>query len=187
MGTVVWVQGYLRKSSAGFCQLFIFLDENRLVKHQSYSRVLISPHHTSIGKEQSQSSKKAKNSISKATILPPGKAKILTCEKRQDSVHSLKSKNQKHSCEIPKLLLTSKGREKSKWQGWPLHQSYLPSSFSTVPGLQQNIWKCLSNVRVSTAPSCLGKMLKNEEELKNCGIITPVNMSPIKADLVIQT
>ena len=171
MGMVVWVLRYLRNNRTGFCQPFLFLDRDSLVTGHSYSRVLISPPHTSVGTEQSQSCREAKRSISKAAILPIGKAKILTHEKRQDCVHALKGKIQKHCWETPKMLLKSKGGRKSKWEGWPLHWSHLPSSSPAVPGLQHNIWESFPNLRISTAPSCLGKMLKNDEELKDCRII----------------
>lgn len=53
-----------------------------MVTGHSYSRVLVSPPHNSVGTEQSQSCRKAKYSISKAAIPLSGKAKILTREKK---------------------------------------------------------------------------------------------------------
>lgn len=59
--TAVWVWGYLRNNRTGFCQAFLFLDGDSLVTGHSYSRVLVSPPHTSVGTEQSQSCWEAKH------------------------------------------------------------------------------------------------------------------------------
>lgn len=88
MGVMVWVWDYLRNNRAGFCQPFLLLHGGSLVTGHSYSRVLVSPPHTSVGTEQSQDCRVAKHSISKAAIPPSEKAKILTHEKKQDCVPS---------------------------------------------------------------------------------------------------
>lgn len=61
MGIEVWVWGYLRNNRTGFCQAFLFLDGDSLVTGHSYSKVLVSPPHTSVGTEQSQSCWEAKH------------------------------------------------------------------------------------------------------------------------------
>lgn len=85
------------------------------------------------------------------------------------------------------MLLKSEGGQNSKWKGWPLHWSHLPSSSPAVPVLQHNIQECFPNLRISTALSCFGKMLKNGKELKDCRIINTCQHRFKKSTFVKQT
>lgn len=163
---MVWVWGYLRDNRSVFCQLFLFLGPRSLLQYYPGTSS-----HQCCHRARARAAGRQKIQLAKQKSLHLGRLMSSQVKKRCDCVQSLKGKIQKHFWETTKMLFKSEGRQKSKQEGWPLYRSHLPSSNPAVPGLQYNIWECFSNLRISTAPSCLGKMLKNYKELKDCRII----------------